>query len=94
MNIAKTNFILIGKNQHVDNVYIVLDNSEVTQRSYVKCLGITVDEKLDWHAHINQCKVKLTSSLFALRNARACISEKVAKTLYYTLIYPHLSNGL
>ncbi len=94
LSIGKTNSVLIGKNQHADKVRIILDDSEVTQRSHVKFLGITIDERLDWHAHINHCKLKLTSSLFALRNARACISENIAKTLYYTLIYPHLSNGL
>ncbi len=88
MNIGKTNFVLIVKNQHADNVRIILDDSEVTQRSHVKFLGITIDERLDWHAHINHCQIKPTSSLFALRNARACINENIAKTLYYTLIYP------
>ena len=62
LNIAETNFVLIGKNQHVDNVHIVLDDSEVAQWSQVKFLGITVDERLDWHADINHCKLKLTSS--------------------------------
>ncbi len=49
----------MGKNQHVDNVHIISDGSGVIQISHVKFLGITVDEKLDCIAHINQCKVKL-----------------------------------
>ena len=59
LNIAKTNSILIGKNQHVNNAHIILDGSDVTERSHIKYLGITVDQRLDWHAHINQCKLNL-----------------------------------
>ncbi len=36
-----------------------LDGCEVAQKSRVKSLGITVDEKLDLQAHINQFKIKL-----------------------------------
>ncbi len=32
--------------------------------------------------------------MFALRNAKSCMGETTAKLLYYTLIYPHVSNGL
>ncbi len=94
LKIAKTRFIIIGKDSHIENVQIYLDGCEVAQKSRVKFLGITVHEKLDWQAHIYQCIIKLTSYLFALRNARSCMSEITAKLLYYTLIYPHLSIGL
>ena len=68
MNIANTNFVLIGKNQHVDIVhtFVILGDSEVTQSSIVKFLGSTVDESLDLHAHISQRKLKLTLSFFRL----------------------------
>ncbi len=69
-------------------MYILFWMILMTQRSHVKFLGTTVDERLDWHAHVNYCKLKLTSSLFALRNARACMCEKVAKQYIYVIIMP------
>ncbi len=50
LNIAKTNFTIIGNNRH--NIHIYSDGCE-KQMSHVKFLEITVDEKLEY---INQCK--------------------------------------
>ncbi len=61
---------------------------------YTKFLGIIIDEHLDWSEHIRLCSTKVTSALFALRSVRPCLSEEITKQLYYTLVYPHISNGI
>ncbi len=94
LNIEKTNFIVIGKNRHIENIEIYLDGHRVQQQLHVKFLGIIVDEKLDWGAHVYHCRLKIMSSLFALRNTRNCVNIQTCKLLYYTLIYPYLSRGL
>ena len=59
-----------------------------------KFLEVIIDENLDWVEHINHCKNKITSALFALRPARSYLTEHVSKSLYYTLVYPYLWNGI
>ena len=71
-----------------------MDRVELEQVSHTKFLGIVIDEQLDWTQHIKCCNKKVSSTLFALRSARPCLSEQTSKLLYYTLVYPHLSNGL
>ncbi len=94
LNIAKTHFLVIGKNNHEDRVRIQINGNAIAQERHIKFLGIIVDDKLDWREHINFISHKINSSLFALRNARTCINEDTSKLLYYTLIYPYLSTGL
>ena len=57
-------------------------------------MGVIIGENLDWVEHINHCKKKITSALFALRSARSHLTEKVSKSLYCTLVYPYLWNGV
>ncbi len=71
-----------------------LDGYKVQQKSNIKFLGAIVDEKLDWEPYINHFKIKIMSSLFALRNVRGCVNVQTCKLLYYTLIYPYLRCGL
>ena len=84
----------MGKNRHIENTDIFLDGYKVQQKSNVKFLGVIVDEKLDWEPHFKHCKLKIMSSLFALRNARDCVNIQTCKLLYYTLIDPYFSSGL
>ncbi len=90
----KTNYIIFCGNKRVGNIKLEIDEMEINQQKHVKFLGVVVDEKLNWEANIARCKRKVTSALFALRASWACLNEEASKLLYYTLIYPHLCNGL
>ena len=53
-----------------------------------------IDEKLNWQEHINVCKSKLSSSLYAINKIKSVVDIECLKTVYYALIYPHLTYGL
>ncbi len=77
------------------NLYLIvccceIDEMEINQQKHVKFLGVVVDEKLSWEAHIAHCKRKVTSALFALRASHACLNEEASKLLYHTLIYIYI----
>ncbi len=76
LNISKTNYIIFRcKHQHCDsNVYI--DGHQISRKSSVKFLGVIVDQYLSREDHINHCKTKIVSALFALKSSRKCISEE------------------
>ena len=63
----------------------------------MKCLqflGLYIDEKLDWHEHINKCKNKLTSALYVINKVNSYLPVSALKTIYYTLVYPYLTYGI
>ena len=94
LNVAKTIFLAISKNRHIDTVQIYLNGNTISQKHLVIFLGVVVDDKLEWREHINHTSMKINSSLFVLRDARDCKNQNTSKILYYTLIYPHLTTGL
>ncbi len=94
LNIGKTNYLAIGRSQSMYNYSIYLDWTEVSRRMHVKFLDIFVDDKLNWNEHINFCKQKLVSALYALKNCGQYLNVEATKILCYSLIYPYISNGL
>ena len=53
LHIAKTNYILLGRYAHQQNVSIIINNV-ITQRIQATTfLGVLIDESLDCKNHIN-----------------------------------------
>ena len=66
----------------------------ISHKSFVKFLGISIDEKLDWHEHIHSCKNKISKTLYCLRSLKNTLPKQHLRTLYQTLIQPHLEYGI
>ena len=60
LNVKKTHFILFSfSNKRIVNTNgIVIDNQPVSRVSYTKCLGVIIDDKLNWSEHVNNLKNK------------------------------------
>ena len=52
MNITKTNYMLFGSRMLNKEVNIKMQNVNIERVSVTKCLGVFIDELLNWRAHI------------------------------------------
>lgn len=59
-----------------------------------KLLGMYIDPKLTWAAHIKFLCKRLSVSCYIIRNIRGTVSVGVLKMLYYGIVYSHLQYGL
>ena len=95
LNISKTNYILIKNNNDILlNHTLTIGDEIIKQVNKAKFLGIMIDEKLNWNDHIKYCKNKLSSGLYAINSSKHILSREHLRSLYYTLIHPHLTYGL
>ena len=69
------------------------DHPDKKERSY-KFLGIYLDEFLTFDTHCNHVRNKLAMSNFIINRAKNFLPSSTLKTLYYSLIHPHLLYGL
>ena len=57
LNMTKTEFMLIGSRQRLssltDSPTTTIHDSQVSQVTTAKSLGVTIDNKLDWSSHID-----------------------------------------
>ena len=74
--------------------YIEFLDSKIERTSYVKYLGVFIDEHLSWDIHINEICTKLKSLFHIFYNIRDYLSIDNIKTIYYTLIYSRIKYGI
>lgn len=66
----------------------------VSQDTSVKLLGITLDSKLNWQAHILSLKGRLSSVVFLLNKLKAIVSTSTLLTVYHSLFHCQVSYGV
>ena len=53
-----------------------------------------IDSTLTWHTHIGNISKKMLRAIGLLYKIRPFVNMKVMKTLYYSLVYPHLTYAI
>ena len=73
---------------------ITVNGIKLPNVSYTKFLGIWIDSKLTWSAHLSKLQIKLKQNLYMLRVGKHCLSTHAKKCLYYAQVYSHINYGL
>ena len=73
-------------------VNININNTE--RNSFVKYLGVYIDEHLNWEPQIQFVNNKLAKNIGVLYKIRKHLDLNILKQLYYTLVYPYLNYGI
>jgi len=60
----------------------------------IKCFGIYIDDDLKWTDHIKNVNRKISNSIFTLNQIKHFMPFNTLKTLYQTMLEPHLTYGL
>lgn len=91
LNVGKSNFIIFDRNRTVDNFEsIQVNHSEINRIYQTKYLGLYLDSKLNWHAHINNIKNKIRPIMFATRRLRYCLHKDALLNIYHAHIASRL----
>ena len=89
LNMTKTEFMLIGSRQRLNTLTasptITMNNTQVSQVTTTKSLGVIIDDKLDWHSHIEKLTKKIASGIGALKRIRHLIPASTLHLVY--LVY-------
>jgi hypothetical protein len=55
-----------------------------------KLLGVLLDENLSFKSHIEATSNKISKSIFCMNRSKNFLTKKALRSLYFTLIHPHL----
>ena len=96
LNMEKTCYMLFKKrNQNKDfELNIAINNSIIKKVSSVKYLGVNIDDKLNFKQHSINVIRKIRKNSIILRHFQNIFDGKILRSMYYALIYPHISYGL
>ena len=94
LNIKKTQCILyqhIYRENHKNELKIVIDGLPVTLVDRINFLGIFFDEKLIFSFHTAKVRKKISQALGLLNRNKNLIPLGLRRQLYYAFIHPHIT---
>ena len=94
INVQKTNYIRFragNKKYPAKTPPLMVNNSIIERVTEVKFLGVYIDEKLDWNAHMVQMEKKITKSIGVINRFKNILPASVLRSLYHTLVHPYLT---
>ena len=93
MNTRKTQLLLLSRKRRekeMSRVRVSM-NKEVIERSrLVKCLGVKLDDGLNWKEQVQSVRGKYFTGLAKLRRLGDVLPPKTKKQIYSGLVQPHL----
>ncbi len=93
LNVSKTNYMIFSNTLNLPETHMNIGNEQIAKVGNTKFLGIQMDDKLNWKKHLDYCKNKMSSGLYALKTVKHLLPPQQLKSLYYTLIHPYLNYG-
>ena len=91
INISKTQLMVFTNTSNRDNVSITVNNQIINEISETKFLGVMLDNKLYWDAHIKHITDKMSKSVSILKMLKHTFPTSALKTIYHSLIYPYFN---
>ena len=95
LNTSKTEYILFRHKQKSVNfdLKLKLNGKKLYPSSYIKYLGIFLDENLNWKKHISVLSSKLRRANGALAKLRHFVPLKTLTSVYHAVFGSHLNYG-
>ena len=91
LNVDKTFYMLFHRKRiKTDNLKLTIGQGTLKQPFQCKYLGLLIDNKLNWAAHVAHVKSKISKCVGILMKARPCLTRKCLLDLYYSFVYPYL----
>ena len=93
MNARKTQLLLLSRKRRereMSKVRVSMNNEVIERSRSVKCLGVKLDDGLNWKEQVQSVRGKCFAGLTKLRRLRDVLPPKTKKQIYSALVQPHL----
>ena len=91
LNVKKTNYMLFSR--HKEEINIDIEGIEIKRVDKTKFLGLILDDKLRWQDQMDVINNKVAKAIGILHAGRSKLNFDAKRTLYNTLVLPHLQYG-
>ena len=91
INLAKTQSMMFTFKRNKPLLSINLNNVIVKEQDIVTFLGVVIDKKLNWRAHIAHICSKISKSIAIMHILKFIFPKEILKMLYMSLIYSYLN---
>ena len=103
LNAKKTNYIVLRPwhiKEDLSRFTVEIGNTVLErigndcENTSTKFLGMHIDENISWKKHISETNKKNSRALFCIKQVKNSLPKCSLRTLYFSLIHPHICYGL
>ena len=94
LNVSKTKFMLFTNKINPVPTSISIGGEVIERTDQMNFLGILMDSRLAFSDHIKSVSNKVSRGIGIIRKLSYFIPKSVLRTLYFALVYPHLTYGI
>ncbi len=96
LNVSKTEFIIFKPPRipFQNRITLKLNGIIIYESPTVKYLGLLLDARLSWKAHIFALRKKLSTAVGIMYKLKSFCSDHILKSIYYSIFHSHISYGL
>lgn len=89
LNLNKTKAMIFGNSTTKSELQIMIEGVQIENVNENKFLGVIIDSKLSWIAHVRHIKTKISKSRSIINKVRLYLDENALRTLYCSLVLPY-----
>ena len=94
LNVAKTEFILIGSKSMIKTISnshpnVFIENKQIKQVYECKTLRVKIDQHLSWKGNTDEICKKLTAGISAIRRIRPFVDQDTLILVYNAIVRPY-----
>ena len=91
INIGKCKYMIIGNQKNISSAEfsVTLNETKLERCADYKYLGVMIDNKLSWKAHVQYISQKNSKTCGALAKLQHCLDASTLKSVYYALVFSH-----
>ena len=91
INLSKTHLMVFTNRVRPQSISINANGHTINEITQTKFLGIILDNKLCWDAHIKHVTLKVSKTISLFRILKWTLPTNILKMLYYTMVFPYFN---
>ena len=91
LNVKKTKYMLFSRSKTKFNTPLNFMGNEIEKLSEARFLGVIVDEKLNWSAHIKTVRSKMSRYVGIMYRIKSFLPIKARVQIFHSFIQSHLN---
>ena len=94
LNVAKTEFIIIGSKSMTKNISnphpnVFIENKQIKQVYECKTLGVKIDQHLSWKGNTDEIRKKVSAGISAIRRIKPFVDQETLILIYNAIVRPY-----
>ena len=94
LNVAKTEFIIIGSKSMTKNISnphpnVFIENKQIKQVYECKTLGLKIDQHLSWKGNTDEIRKKVSAGISAIRRIKPFVDQETLILIYNAIVRPY-----